>query len=68
MYYLVIMQNTGTENPTCAVYSYSDRDAAFAAYHSELAYRSESRINTVCLMLNENGYPICRESYGLNEG
>ena len=49
MYYLVIVQNSNTP----AIYSYDTHDAALAAFHTELAYRHESRTSTRCLILNQ---------------
>ena len=59
MYYLVIIQNDSTQ----AIYAYQTLDAALSAFHSELAYRDESRTKTVCSILNNVGELIKREHY-----
>lgn len=59
MYYLVIIQNDSSQ----AVYSYETRDVALSAFHNELAYRSESRLKTVCVILNDSGDMIKKEVY-----
>lgn len=57
MYYLVIIQNDSTQS----VYSYATYDAVLSAYHSELAYRGDSRHKTVCVVLDDCGCLVCRE-------
>ena len=49
MFYLVIVQNSSVP----AIYSHETHDAALAAFHTELAYRHESRTSTRCLILNQ---------------
>ena len=58
-FYLAIIQN----NETAALYTYDTEDAAFAAYHAELAYRDASRTSTHCAIMNERLDVIARESY-----
>lgn len=58
-FYLIIVQNESA----VAIYSYDTMDAALAAYHSELAYRSELRTSTDCAILNEALQVMMRESY-----
>ena len=48
-FYLLIIQNDSTQ----AVYAYDSYSDALAAFHSELAYRHESRISTTCAILNK---------------
>ena len=61
MYNLVIMQ-TGTDGQTArAVYAHNDLDAALSAFHSELAYRHDSRAKTVCTILDEDGISVKNE-------
>lgn len=50
MYYLVIVQNSDIP----AIFSYETHDAALARFHTELAYRHESRVSTKCLILNSD--------------
>lgn len=57
MFYLVIMQNDQTQ----AVYRYDNYDAALAAFHSELAYREDTRMKTACTILNGYGDMIKHE-------
>lgn len=58
-HYLVKIQN-GT---TCACLAYDSKDAAMAAYHTELAYRSSDRASTLCVVINESGGIIASEKY-----
>jgi len=61
-YYLAIVQNDATQ----AIYAYDGIDAALAAYHSELAYRAESRVKTLCVIFDNFGntvYKECWEKY-----
>ena len=58
-FYLVIIQNNASQ----AVYAYDSYDAALVAFHSELAYRNESRTSTVCVILDENGNTQKKESW-----
>ena len=53
-YYLVIIQNAGA-NSSQAIYRYNNIDDALAAYHSELAYRNNSRQMTTCVILDNYG-------------
>ena len=59
MYYLAIVQNDTTN----ALYSYSTYEAALAAYHTELAYRAEGRVKTVCGIFNEELMMLKSEIY-----
>lgn len=63
MYYLVILQNPGYDNAAQAVYAYEDFDSALAAFHSELAYRADSRKSTVCVILDSDGFTAKTESW-----
>lgn len=60
MYYLAIIQNYGESN---ALYTYNTFEEALARFHSELAYRHESRQQTVCSILNSNGEVLRNEVY-----
>ena len=60
MYYLAIVQNNNTQ----ALYRYNSYDAALAAFHSELAYRSADRTSTKCALLDVNLSMIRQEVYG----
>ena len=60
MYFLAIVQNNNTQ----ALYRYDSYDAALAAYHSELAYRSADRTSTKCALLDANLSMIRQEVYG----
>ena len=60
MYYLAIIQNYGESN---ALYTYNTFEEALARFHSELAYRHESRKQTVCSILNSNGEVLRNEVY-----
>ena len=62
MYYLLIIQNAG-ENSTQAVYQYSNIDDALSVYHNELGYRGQGRNNTACVIVDENGFTIYRDSW-----
>ena len=59
MYYLVTIQNESTQT----VYSYETLDQAISVFHTELAYRGEGRIKTVCVILNKNGELVKREAW-----
>lgn len=58
-HYLTIVQN----DSVCACYAYDDKSAAMAAFHTELAYRHESRISTMCVVMNGNGTVVASEKY-----
>lgn len=58
-YYLTIVQN----DAVCACYAYESRSAAMAAYHTELAYRADSRASTLCIVVNSNGTVIACDKY-----
>lgn len=59
IYYLVIVQNSDSQ----AIYKYNSYNEVLAAYHSELAYRSEQRTSTQCCILNSSLQTIMREAY-----
>lgn len=57
MFYLAIIQNDTTQ----ALYRYDTYDQALATFHSELAYRGDARMKTVCVILNSIGELIKRD-------
>ena len=59
MYIVLIIQN-GT---TVSALTYTDINDARAKYHTELAYRHESRTSTTCIMFDSSGTMLARESY-----
>lgn len=59
MYYLVTIQNDSSQ----AIFAYESRDAALSAFHSELAYRADARLKTVCVVMNNDGDVIKKEVY-----
>ena len=59
MYYTVIIQN----NETPAIFAYNTMEDALAKFHSEMAYRHESRFKAVCGIYNEDLMPIKNEVY-----
>lgn len=61
MYNLLIMQTDASGETSRAVYAYNDWDTALSAFHSELAYRHESRKKTVCTILDEDGISVKNE-------
>jgi hypothetical protein len=63
-YYLVMVQNGNTQ----AIYEKADYDDALSAFHSELAYRHESRTSTMCMIIDGNGNVYKREMWPMNEG
>lgn len=58
-YYLAIIQN----NETCALFAHDDYDSALAAFHSEMAYRGENRISTLCIIFNSSGEVLYTEAW-----
>lgn len=58
-YFVSIIQNG--EIP--AMYAYDDKNAAMAAFHSEMAYRHESRTSTVAFVMDANGNVIVKDRY-----
>lgn len=60
MYYVAIIQNHGASN---ALFQYATFEEALEKFHSELAYRHESRTQTVCSILDENGQLHKNEVY-----
>lgn len=63
MYYLVIVQN----DSTTAIYRYNSLETALAAYHTELAYRSEERTSTKCAILDSELHVVKCETYVCND-
>ena len=59
MYYLVIVQN----NEIPAIYCYDSRDAVFAAFHAEMAYRASGRTSTKCAILDSDMCTVRSEIY-----
>lgn len=59
MYYLVIVQNDTTQ----AISSYLTFEDALAAYHTELAYRSDDRLSTKCAVLDKDLSMLRCETY-----
>lgn len=59
MYYLAIIQN----DSSAALYTYDSYEAALAAYHTELAYRSEARTSTKCAILDKDLQLLRQEVY-----
>jgi hypothetical protein len=59
MYYLAIVQNDETQ----ALYRYNTYEEALAAYHTELAYRAETRKSTKCAILNGDLQMLRQETY-----
>lgn len=60
MYYLAIIQNFGASN---SLFPFNTFEEALARFHSELAYRHESRKQTVCSILNSEGQVLRNEVY-----
>jgi hypothetical protein len=63
-YYLVMIQNGNTQ----AIYEKASYDEALSAFHSELAYRAESRKSTMCMIIDGDGNVYKREMWPMNEG
>lgn len=61
MYNLVIIQTSNNGTTARAIYPYEDWDTVLAAFHSELAYRADTRVKTVCTILDENGTELKNE-------
>lgn len=59
MFYLVKIQNDTTQ----AIFSYTTYEDALAAYHTELAYRSDDRMITRCAILDRNLSMLNSEIY-----
>lgn len=62
-YYLVKIQKNA-DGVTQGVYAYDSYDAALVEFHSELAYRNVNRISTVCVIIDERGNTVKKETYG----
>ena len=63
MYYLVILQNNSSQ----AIYPYNSYDQALSAFHSELAYRNESRTKTVCVIIDSVGNTLKKECWASSD-
>ena len=63
MFFLVIIQN----NTVPAIFAYDNYDDALARFHTEMAYRSESRYATACTILDRAGNIHKQESWGDTE-
>lgn len=59
MYIVLIMQNETTP----AVYTFATENEALAYYHTELAYRHESRTSTKCALLDSTFQVLRCEEY-----
>ena len=59
MFYLVIVQNDSVQT----VHVHQTLDSALSEYHSELAYRGDTRMKTMCAILNSIGELIRRECW-----
>lgn len=59
MFYLLIVQNDQTQT----AYAYQTYNEALSAFHSELAYRNESRTKTMCAIISSNGAMLKSEYY-----
>lgn len=59
MYYTIIIQNDNTQ----AIFAYATLNEAKAKYHSELAYRAESRTSTKCAILTPDLGVLLRDEY-----
>lgn len=59
MYYALVMQNETTP----AVYTFATENEALAYYHTELAYRHESRTSTKCALLDSTFQVLRCEEY-----
>ena len=61
-YFLIKIQNGDTP----LLQGYTDWNTCLAAYHTELAYRHESRTSTVCIIMNSRGDIVKKEEYYKN--
>ena len=59
MYTVVIMQN----NTTPAIYAFATYNEALAYYHTELAYRNESRTSTKAAILDPDLHMLRQETF-----
>lgn len=62
MYILVCVQNGNTP----LLKSYTNLNEALAEYHTELAYRHESRTSTMAMVIDGKGRVLKREEYIAN--
>ena len=62
MFILVCIQNGSTP----LLQSYDNYNTALANYHTELAYRHESRTSTMAMLIDKNGTVLKREQYIAN--
>ena len=58
-HFVSIIQN----GETPAMFAYDDKNAAMAAFHTEMAYRHPSRTSTVAFVFNANGTVVAHDSY-----
>lgn len=61
MYNLAKMQTSSNGETARALLPYNDWDSVLAAFHSELAYRADTRVKTVCTILDEDGIAVKNE-------
>ena len=59
MYYLIKVQNDSIP----AIASYDSLEAVTAAFHTEMAYRHESRFSTKCMILDNDLVVVRTEVY-----
>ena len=59
MFYLITVQNGDTPS----MLGYDSYDAALAAFHTELAYRHESRTSTRCMIIDSELKGYISDSY-----
>lgn len=63
MYFLVIIQY-GTDNSVSQViYQKESYDAALVPFYTELAYRSDARKATVCIIFDKVGSVVKKDIY-----
>lgn len=56
---LICIQNGSAPS----MYSFDNINAALAQYHTELAYRHESRTSTMCMIIDVAGMVLKQETY-----
>lgn len=59
MYIFICIQNGSIP----LMYSFDTINAALAQYHTELAYRHESRTSTMCMIIDAAGIVLKQETY-----
>lgn len=62
MFFVVIVQN----DEITSSFGYTDYTQALAKYHTELAYRSEGRTSTMCMIIDRFGEVQKKERYSRN--